>query len=576
MKTNNNNLNTKSFKTVSFILSFIREHKVRTILLAFTILGSALSGLLPSFTLKFMIDSYITPSLSGVIVLETSQLILLSLAYFSSFLLVGLFTVFQNYMIDDFGQKLIHALRYQMIEKSHRLKSGYFTHHGSGEMTSKVTDDVYAIEMLFAEGLVSMVVNLFKIVGILVSVFVFSWALGLILLALIPIIFFITQFFRKRMLKNQLANRKILNQETNNLSETIDSSFTVQNLSKQDYREKQFQGLLDKGYVALDRTGFFDSIYSPIIEMIKAVTISAVTILVCYSTDSLDNIIGISIGTFAAALSLISNVFSPIEEIGQELQSMQEGASGIKRVESYMNEPEICEKNEEFTSEYVLSKTSSSLLSFNDLTFHYEDGEELIFNHMNLEVNRLDKISLVGRTGVGKTTLFRLILGILEPTEGNITVNGIDVTKIPDREKRKIFGYVEQGFTAIRGTVKEQITLRDPSISLSDVRKAMKDTFLDDYVMKEIKGGYDAPYREEDFSRGQIQLLGLARALVTNPSLLLLDEISANLDSKTEKEVVEVLSNATSSRTVVSISHRLSDQLGFNRVIKVENGHVVG
>jgi ATP-binding cassette subfamily B protein len=191
---------------------------------------------------------------------------------------------------------------------------------------------------------------------------------------------------------------------------------------------------------------------------------------------------------------------------------------------------------------------------------------------MNLTINKLDKVTLVGRTGVGKTTLFRLVMGILEPTSGEIDLNGYNVSLIPDPEKRALFGYVQQDFKFIPGTIEDQITLKDPTISLTQVRKAMQDAFLDDYVMSHIEGGYEAKFNEEDFSRGQLQLLNLARAMVLNPQLLLLDEISANLDSKTEKQVIDALAKATSERTVISISHRLSDQLGFTKVIEVRDG----
>jgi ATP-binding cassette subfamily B multidrug efflux pump len=565
----------KPFRTSRFIGRFLAKHWVLTLLLALAILGAATTGLLPPFTLRYLIDQYINPAISQQTVLETGKLAGFSILYFASYLLVGLFNVFENYMIDVFGQKLIHALRNEMIDKSHRLRSSYFTRHGTGEMTSRVTDDVYAIELLFADGLVSMLVSLFKILGILVSVFVFSWVLGLILLGLIPLIFLVTRAFQKRMLRNQLANRKILNQESNNLSESIDNSVTIKNLGKEGYREGEFHALLDEGYKVEDRTGWFDSVYSPVIEMIKTLVIALITFLVAYSMDSANGIVGLSIGTFAASLTLISNVFSPIQDIGQELQSMQEGISGIKRVEAFMNEPEVCEKDPSLKAETVLQKKTEALLVFDSLSFHYDDGEELIYDGMNLTVKPYDKISLIGRTGVGKTTLFRLILGILEPTSGRITVHGVDVSRIPDSEKRKIFGYVEQGFKPIPGTVMDQITLKDQSLTLDQVRKAMKDSFLDDYVMNHIPGGYEAPFKEEDFSRGQLQLLGLARAMVTDPELLLLDEISANLDSQTEKEVIDALAHASSSRTVISISHRLSDQLGFTRIIEVENGKAI-
>ena len=250
---------------------------------------------------------------------------------------------------------------------------------------------------------------------------------------------------------------------------------------------------------------------------------------------------------------------------------MQEGISGIVRVEAYLNEEEIGEKDSSLTAENLFISDQSPLLAFEHLSFHYDDGAEMIFQDLSLSIVTKEKVCLVGRTGAGKTTLFRLITGLLEPTSGAILLHAQDVAKIPDGEKRKIFGYVEQGFHPVPGTLRDQVTLGDLSLSDSTLKKAFEDAFLEEYIETHFPLGYDTPFSLDEFSRGQLQLLGLARAIVANPQILLLDEISANLDSKTEKEVVDALAKASSGRTVISISHRLSDQLGFSRVIEI--GH---
>ncbi|MFA6667246.1 MAG: ABC transporter ATP-binding protein [Bacilli bacterium] len=561
------------FKTSKFIFTFFKKHYVLFILLIISVIGSACVALLPSFALQYLIDNFICPAVLNSEV-NQSSLIIMSLVYFSTYLLIALFTFFENYIIDICGQKLIHVLRLSMIEKEHRLKSSFFSNNGSGEMTSRVTDDVYAIEVLFANGFVEMTVDLFKIISILASIFVFSWVLGLLLLVFIPIIFVITQIFRKKMLKNQLANRKVLNKESNSLSESIDNIETIKNLSKEQYREDSFHELLNEGYVINDKTSWFDSVYSPIINLIQALVISLVTCLVAYGINSSYTILGITVGTFAAALNLITDIFKPIGNIGQEFQTIQEGISGTKRIENFMNEKEIGIKDDSISSEAILKNIQEYILKFDELSFHYEDSDTLIFDKASFNIKRNEKVVIVGRTGAGKTTLLKLILGIVEPTNGEILLNNFATNKIPDIEKRKLFGYVEQDFRPIPGSIMEQITLKDSSITLDEVRKAMKSCFLDEYVMNNIEGNYNAQFKEEDFSRGQLQLLGLARAIVMNPSIILLDEISANLDSNTENLIINALDKAFKDRTVISVSHRLSDKLGFTRTIKVDEGKV--
>lgn len=560
----------KTFKVSSFVFSFLKKHFGLTILLLISVLGASLSGLLPPFMLRYLIDDFITVYVA-IKSVEVQKLILVSLLYFLSYFLVGLFTVLEDYLISLFGQKMIHELRYEMIAKSHRLKASYFTRHGTGEMSSKVMDDVYAIETLFASGLFSILVSLIKILGILVSIFTFSWMLGLIILAIVPLIYFVTHAFRKAMLKAHLKNRKYINAQSNSLSESIQNIHTIQNLDKENYREEDYVSWLEKSYHERNKTAIYDAIYSPIIEMMKTLLIALITLLVFYGTDQDNSMLGLSVGTYAASLTLISNLFSPIQNIGQELETMQEGISGLKRVETFMNEEEIKEKDCRYTASLLFSKPKEDFLSIQDLTFRYEDGEKDIFSHTSFVIHEKEKVTLVGRTGVGKTTLFKLILGLETPTKGKILLNGYDVSLIPDQEKRKIFGYVEQGFQSIYGSVKDQITLYDGSYTLEEVRKVMDEVGLDEYVMNHIQKNYNAPFKESDFSRGQLQLLSLARALLSDPKILLLDEISANLDSKTEHDLIAALARESNRKTVLSISHRLSDQLGFDKTIEIKS-----
>lgn len=557
-----------NFKITSFVKDYLKNHIWIFIGLILSIILAAFSGLLPSYVLKYIIDDYATVAINTNAI-DSAKLIYLAILYFGSYLLYFLFIIFENYMISLFGQQLIHKLRYEMLEKVQKLPSSYFTSHGTGEMSSQIMDDVHSIETLFATGLISILVSLLKIIGILISILVFSWILGLIIIAIVPLIFVITLLFRKIMLKNHIKNRKIINQQANHISESINTILTTQNLDKEEYKEKKFRELLNEGYDAKLKTGLLDSIYSPIIECIKTLVIALVTILVAYGVSSSNYILGISLGTFAASINLITDIFSPIQNLGQELEAMQEGLSGVKRIQVFMNEKEINKKEEAFTYKEIFKRNLENIVEIDNVSFKYDDGDKFVLSNLNFVVKNEEKVILTGRTGVGKTTLFKLILGINKPSIGKVIVNGYDIYEVPDLEKRKIFGYVEQGFSAINGDIKSQITLNE-DISLDEVREVMKQVNLDSYVMNHIKDNYNATFKESDFSRGQLQLLSLARALLFKPKILLLDEISANLDSKTESDIIKALSSASNHKTVISISHRLSDQLGFDRVIEIK------
>lgn len=332
-----------NFKITSFVKDYLKNHVWIFIGLILSILLAAFSGLLPSYVLKYIIDDYLTVAINTNTI-DTGKLIYLAILYFGSYLFYFVFIIFENYMISLFGQQLIHKLRYEMLEKIQKLPSSYFTSHGTGEMSSQIMDDVHSIETLFATGLISILVSLLKIIGILISILIFSWILGLIIIAIVPLIFVITLLFRKIMLKNHIKNRKIINQQANHISESINTILTTQNLDKEEYKEKRFRELLNEGYDAKLKTGLLDSIYSPIIECIKTLVIALVTILVGYGISSSNYILGISLGTFAASINLITDIFSPIQNLGQELEAMQEGLSGVKRIQVFMNEKKLIKK----------------------------------------------------------------------------------------------------------------------------------------------------------------------------------------------------------------------------------------
>ena len=186
--------------------------------------------------------------------------------------------------------------------------------------------------------------------------------------------------------------------------------------------------------------------------------------------------------------------------------------------------------------------------------------------NLSFSVKEGEQVTLSGRTGAGKSTIFKLLLGLYEPGKGSVLIAGQKATAIPDSEKRKIYGYVEQTFHMVPGTVKDQITLYDSEITDEDVIEAAKTAGLHDAIM-ELENGYDTICKPEDFSQGQWQLLSIARAAAAKPRLLLLDEITANLDGDTEKNVLEALNRVSENRTVISISHRTNARTG--RIIEI-------
>jgi ATP-binding cassette subfamily B protein len=242
-------------------------------------------------------------------------------------------------------------------------------------------------------------------------------------------------------------------------------------------------------------------------------------------------------------------------------------------VDDFYREPEDNSKNLSLRADGIIYDRQDAHMVFDNISFNYEKGTDVLQN-IDLRIKPNEKVTFVGRTGVGKSTLFKLILGLLKPSEGNITVNGIDVYTIPNSEKRKIFGYVEQSFHFVRGTVAEQISLKDKSITREQILNSLDFVGLKDYV-ETLEDGIDTIVSSEVlFSQGQKQLLTIARAIVTDPPILLLDEITSNLDAFTEEKIVSVLQKTSANHTILSISHRLSSMLVSDTIVILEEGRV--
>lgn len=546
-------------KVVKLIINVFKEYKLLTFLLFFIIIGTIGFSLATPQVLKYIIDDYLT--------VGGKSLLFPSLLYFATIVLLGIFNFGKEGIITIFGQKIIRKIKEEMMIKLEKIPIGYLSTNESGSVVSRFSNDVEAVGSLFTSGIVSMFVDAFKIIGIVISIWIFSYKLAILVLFIIPAVYFLTREFQKKMLKAQKLYRVLTAKVNNHIPESINNIQMIKSFAKEEYMENKYVDYLDKSYEAMDKINFYDSIFSPIILVLRAVVIAIVVIL---SSDYL-SFLGISIGTVAAAIELINNIFTPIENLGMELQNIQQSIAGIYRIDEFLNEKEETKKKVDYTYEKIIN--SNLDIELKDVNFNYEEGENILEN-VNLSIKHKESVTFAGRTGSGKTTLFKLILGLLEPSSGSVTLSNVKVSEIPNYEKRKIFGYVEQSFSFIKGSVGEQISLKDEKISKEDIENAMKFVGLHDYIIN-LEEGYDTLASPHLFSQGQRQLLSIARAIVTSPPIMLLDEITANLDSETEEKIISVLRGVSSERTVLSISHRLTSVLTCDRIIKLENKNIV-
>ena len=618
-------------KSVSgMILLVMRKHLLLVMGIAGSVCGAILLSLVPPMILARIIDGLTTQRMAGIAWI---------VAYFGLLALTGLMESAREGLLIIFGQKMTHTLRSGLMEKLIHLKADDLSRQEPGSVVSRFVGDVDTVENLFTSGIVSMFADVCRIVSILVVIWFKNRGLSMILLILLPFLFVFTRYVQKNMLVSQLQNRKAVSRASGHVPETLCNIRTIHCLSKESYMERKYDEYLGDSYRAMERTNFYDAVYSPVVLILNAIVVACVMLLSATGSPRVLTLFGMSAGTAVAVMNYISQIFTPVESLGMEIQTIQSAVAGIRRINEFLSMEELPEreellereelpekeelpaieelsgkeelpkreelsekeellereelpsmedlsgkeelpKREELPELEELSKkewipegnrfpeqrkeNGEAFVEFRDVTFGYD--ERKILKQLSFQVKQGERVTLMGRTGAGKSTILKLLLGLYEPQEGEVRIQGIAASNIPDGDKRRIFGYVEQSFHMVPGSVKDQITLFDPVITDQAVKNVASLTGLQDTI-EALPDGYDTICTPELFSQGQWQLLSIARAAVASPRLLLLDEITANLDAETEKEVLQALKRVSGERTVISISHRTSAEMG--RVIPI-------
>jgi len=525
------------------------SHRLLTVGTVLCVAASVAASLLPPLLLARVIDR-----LTAGLPLP----FLVVLLYFGSLALEGVLTSAQESLLVLFGQRMTHALRSEMSRKLSRLPAGTLAEQNPGEVAARFSGDVDTVEALFTSGIISMAADACRIVSIMGVIAVKNPGLALILLLVLPLFAVFTRHVQKRMLAAQLDNRRAVAAVSGQVPETLHNIRTIRALGLEDYMERRYDRCIGDSYAAMERTNFYDAVYSPVVLLLNAVVVGIVMLLSASGNAQLLTLFGMSVGTSVAVINYISRIFAPIESLGMEIQTIQSAMAGVRRIDAFLDQPER-------TIPPARREAAWGDVEFAHVTFGY--GERHVLKDFSMTVKQGEQVTLVGRTGAGKSTVFKLLLGLYQPEAGTVTIGGVKVGNITDRERRTCIGCVEQHFSRVPGTVLEQITLGDPQITGEMARAAAALAGID-AAIRALPEGYDTVCTEGIFSQGEWQLLSIARAAAADPAVLLLDEITANLDAETEARVLEALRRASAGRTVLSVSHRVYEDLG-GRTIEI-------
>ena len=523
-------------------------HRLLTVGTVLCVAASVAASLLPPLLLARVIDR-----LTAGLPLPFLAVLL----YFGSLALEGVLTSAQESLLVLFGQRMTHALRSEMSRKLSRLPAGTLAEQNPGEVAARFSGDVDTVEALFTSGIISMAADACRIISIMGVIAVKNTGLALILLLVLPLFAVFTRHVQKRMLAAQLDNRRAVAAVSGQVPETL-HNIRTRALGLEDYMERRYDRCIGDSYAAMERTNFYDAVYSPVVLLLNAAVVGIVMLLSASGNAQLLTLFGMSVGTSVAVINYISRIFAPIESLGMEIQTIQSAMAGVRRIDAFLDQPER-------TIPPARREAARGDVEFAHVTFGY--GERHVLKDFSMTVKQGEQVTLVGRTGAGKSTVFKLLLGLYQPEAGTVTIGGVKVGDITDRERRTCIGCVEQHFSRVPGTVLEQITLGDPQITGEMARAAAALAGID-AAIRALPEGYDTVCTEGLFSQGEWQLLSIARAAAADPAVLLLDEITANLDAETEAHVLAALRRASAGRTVLSVSHRVYEDLG-GRTIEI-------
>ena len=534
-------------KRTNGVFSAIRmaavSHHLLTVGTILCVAASVVASLLPPLLLARIIDG-----LTAGIPLTFVAVLL----YFGSLALEGVLSSAQESLLVLFGQKMTHALRSEMSQKLTRLPASTLVGQNPGEVAARFSGDVDTVEALFTSGIISMVADACRILSIMAVIAVKNTGLARILLLVLPLFAVFTRHVQKRMLAAQLDHRRAVAAVSGQVPETLHNIRTIRALGLETYMERRYDRCIGDSYAAMERTNFYDAVYSPVVLVLNAVVVGIVMFLSASGNATILTLFGMSVGTSVAVINYISRIFAPIESLGMEIQTIQSAMAGVKRIDAFLNQPERA-------IPAAREKAARGDVGFSHVTFGY--GEKHVLNDFSMTVKQGEQVTLIGRTGAGKSTVFKLLLGLYQPESGAVTIGGVNVSDITDQERRTCIGCVEQHFSRVPGTVLEQITLGDPQITEEMAKKAARLVGME-AAIQTLPDGYDTVCTDGMFSQGEWQLLSIARAAAADPAVLLLDEITANLDAETEARVLEALRRASAGRTVISVSHRVYENLG--------------
>lgn len=485
------------------------------------------------------------------------------------YLLSMLFNYVQSWITSGISQKVAYSLRKDIAKKIDRLPLSFFDKHASGDILSRITNDVDTIAQSLNQSMAQIITSTVTVAGVVIMMFTISWQSTLIALAILPVTFGILGMVMSRSQKYYIGQQKALGDADGHIEEMYGAHQIVQAFNGEAASVATFKKYNDELYTSGWKSQFFGSLMMPISNLVG--NIGYVGICIAGGFLAVNSVV--TIGDIQAFIQYVKSFTQPITQMAQIMNMLQSTAAASERVFDFLEAEEMPEEEVEISTEEVAKLPSD--VTFDHVRFGYNPNK-IIIKDFSLDVSAGQKIAIVGPTGAGKTTLVKLLMRFYELNSGKITIGGQDISKMKRSDLRSMFGMVLQDTWLFNGTIKENLRYGNLNASDEELRQAAIDAYADHFI-EQMPEGYDSMINEEssNISAGQKQLLTIARAFVKDPKILILDEATSSVDTRTELLIQQGMDRLMQGRTAFVIAHRLSTIRDADSIIVLKDGDIV-
>ena len=554
----NNKFNIKLFFR---LLEFVKPYKPNFIFVTIAAILISVFSILSQYLLKIGVDDYITlKNYSGLVYIISLMFAVLIFQVIFQFLFV--------YFTNILGQKVVFDIRTKLFSRIIKFKMSYYDKSSVGRLVTRSVNDMETIASIFSQGLFMIFADLILMLSVISVMIYLSLKLSIIVFAVLPFILIATRFFQRAMksafneVRSEVANLNSFVQER------ISGIKEIQIFNREEVEQNSFTKINEKHKNAWLKTVWYNSIFFPIAEISTSITIG---LLVWFGGRLIGvEFSGVTIGTIFLFIQLSQMLFRPLRQIADKFNTLQMGMVAANRVFKILDTSDFIKNSGIKNNNLIEGK-----IKFDELSFSYSESKP-VFDKLNLSINSGEKVAIVGSTGSGKTTLINLILRFYESNSGSIFIDNKNIKDIDLKNLRSQISLVTQDIFLFADSIFNNITLFNPNISIDDVKKAAKEIGIHGFINK-LPGGYYYNVRERGvmLSEGQKQLISFLRAYLSNPRILILDEATSSIDSKTEKLIQYATSKIIQNKTSIIIAHRLSTILNSDKIIVLENGEIV-